>query len=128
MVRDVQATFDVVGNMVTNPVQLDDRIELDGLFFVQEGRLTQVAESDAKNMGTLLQACQPVLFEHYTSWDDWQKIRYGALLHSNVLRGFWEMLPGSIPKNIRARAVEEYLAAADRHAGATPVAPSPDRS
>ena len=116
VVRGATATFDLVGNMVTDPVQLDEHIELDGMFFVEEGRLVPVRESDARDMEALLQASQPILFEHYMGWDDWQKIRYGALLHGNLLRGFWEMLPAALAQEMRSRAVVEYLAAADRHA------------
>jgi hypothetical protein len=115
VIRDARIRFDVIGNLEVEPADFESRIERDGLFRVEEDRWEPIGESAAKAIEQAFSVAQSALFAHFATWNEAQRAGYGALVHSNFLRGFWELLPPDEAARLRELALTGYSHSAERH-------------
>jgi len=115
VLRDVEMHFDVLGGVALQPTDADDRIELDGIFEVVDGELVDIKQSRAEELLKRAEEAQSLLYEEFLGWDNERKLRYGAMLHANFLRGFWELLPGEEAQQAGAAAIAGYEASSRMH-------------
>ncbi len=115
ILKDVECRFDVLGGVATQPMVFDDRIVLDGLFEISKGQLIPTDEPAAKKILDLVSENGSVLYEEFCGWEESRKLRYGTLLHTNFLRGFWEMIPGNGAPELARRAIAGYERSGEAH-------------
>ncbi len=115
VIRGARIRFDVIGNLEVEPTDFESRIELDGLFRVEGGRWEPMGELVASEVEHALGTAQSALFAHFASWDEAQRVRYGAVVHANFLRGFLELLPPEEAARLRELALAGYSRSAERH-------------
>lgn len=115
ILKDVECRFDVLGGVATQPQVFDDRIVLDGLFEISEGQLIPTGESAARKILDVVSENSRVLYEEFCGWEESRKLRYGTLLHSNFLRGFWEMIPGNGAPELARRTIAGYERSGEAH-------------
>lgn len=115
VLRDVAMHFDVLGGVALQPSDADDRIELNGIFELVDGELVDIKQTRAEELLKRVEEAQSLLYEEFLGWDDERKLRYGAMLHANFLRGFWELLPGEETQQAGAAAIAGYEASSRMH-------------
>lgn len=115
VLRQVKMHFDVLGGVALQPADADDRIELDAIFEVVDGELVDVSQTRAEELLKRVEEAQSLLYEEFLGWDDERKLRYGAMLHANFLRGFWELLPGEKAQQFGSAATAGYEASSRKH-------------
>lgn len=115
VLRPVKMHFDVLGGVALQPVEADNRIELDGVFEVVDGELVGINQARAEELLKQVERSQSLLYEEFMGWDDERKVRYGATLHANFLRGCWELLPRKEARQVGAAARAGYEASSRKH-------------
>ncbi len=115
VLRDVAMHFDVLGGVALQLSDADNRIELNGIFELVDGELVDIKQTRAEELLKRVEEAQSRLYEEFQGWDDERKLRYGAMLHANFLRGFWELLPGEETQQAGAAAIAGYEASSRIH-------------
>jgi hypothetical protein len=77
--------------------------------------LININQTRAEELLKRVGEAQALLYEEFLRWDDERKLRYGAMLHANFLRGFWELLPGEEARLFGSAATAGYEASSQRH-------------
>jgi hypothetical protein len=115
VLRDVTMRFDVLGGVALQPAENDELIELDGVFEVMDGELVDISQSRADELLKRVEEALSLLYQEFLAWDDERKLRYGAILHANFLRGFWELLPSEEARQFGEAAITGYEQSSLKH-------------
>jgi hypothetical protein len=108
--RDVSATVDLFGSLVTDPFEFEDRIVAEEVVTVEDGRLRPLGPDELASVAAEAAGAQVRMYEQAAEWSPDYRVAYGADLYASLLVTFTRAARLDLDDEIRAR----FRATADR--------------
>jgi hypothetical protein len=121
--HDTQVRCDMFGGLVTDPLEIDDRLDRIAVLTQDGGRVRSLSPSEIDAVQQAAAAAQVELYLKAVDWSPRYKIEYGAYLFANHLKPFFDLagIDGDAGRRIvaaceqtAARMVDDLLAGAER--------------
>jgi hypothetical protein len=106
--RDVRVRCDMFGGVVTDPLEIDDRLDRIAVVTQADGAVRPLSADEVSAVQEAAAAAQIELYMKAVDWTPRYKIEYGAYLFANHLKPFFDVagVDGDVGDRI-ARACEE---------------------
>jgi hypothetical protein len=109
-VRDLSATVDLFGSLVTDPFEYGDRIVAEAIVTVEDDTLRRLPAAELEAVAEAAGTAQVAMYEQAVEWSRERQVAYGADLYASLLAAF----PRLVGLDLDAEIRERFGATADR--------------